>query len=319
MMNVFSSRAALWVRVAFFSLLGFLLLSANTVGAQMLRFLPIAPKIYAAVGETSARTPANAGLNANYGLIVTPQGAILLDSGASTYSAKLLAQAVAQVTPQPIKWVINTGSQDHRWLGNAYFSALGAQIWAHEAGAADMQQRGQQQLASLKQALQGQMDDTDISPATNLIRGKGKTVHWGGVELEFIYSGGGHTPGDMLVWLPHQKIIFSGDVVYVDRMLGMLPVSKSKAWLDSFDALNQLNPLIIVPGHGNVTDLFKARQQTRDLLAMLRSHMKKEVDGAGDINAAIRSFDSRPWKSLQHSDTWLGPNAHAVYTELERE
>jgi hypothetical protein len=47
--------------------------------------------------------------------------------------------------------------------------------------------------------------------------------------------------------------------------------------------------------------------------------MKKEVDGAGDLNAAVRSFDGSPWKSLQHAQTWLGPNAHAVYLEVERE
>ena len=287
--------------------------------SQVLRFLPVAPQIYAAVGDTNARTPPNAGLNANYGLIVTAQGAILLDSGASVHSAKLIEQAVKAVTSQPVKWVINTGSQDHRWLGNAYFAAQGAQIWAHEAAVADMSARGAEQLASLKQALQEQMAGTTAMPAPNLIRGQHQKLQWGGMDLEFVYRGGGHTPGDMLVWLPRERVVFAGDVVYVDRMLGMLPVSRSKTWLESFEALDTLAPAIVVPGHGNVTQLATARQQTRDLLGALRAHMKKEVDGAGDLNAAVRSFDGSPWKSLQHAQTWLGPNAHAVYLEVERE
>ena len=296
-----------------------LLWISSAAYSQVLRFLPVAPQIYAAVGDTNARTPPNAGLNANYGLIVTAQGAILLDSGASVHSAKLIEQAVKAVTSQPVKWVINTGSQDHRWLGNAYFAAQGAQIWAHEAAVADMNARGADQLASLKQALQEQMTGTVAMPATNLIRGQNQKLQWGGIDLEFVYRGGGHTPGDMLVWLPRERVVFAGDVVYVDRMLGMLPVSRSKTWLESFEALDTLAPAIVVPGHGNVTQLATARQQTRDLLRALRAHMKKEVDGAGDLNAAVRSFDGSPWKSLQHAQTWLGPNAHAVYLEVERE
>ena len=42
------------------------------------------------------------------------------------------------MTPQPIKWVINTGGQDHRWLGNGYFKAQGAEVIAHADAEADM-------------------------------------------------------------------------------------------------------------------------------------------------------------------------------------
>src|SRR5687767_3240145 len=95
------------------------------------RFEPVAPNVYAYIGDIGARTIENQGLNANIGLIVTANGAVLVDSGATTASAKLIEAAVRRVTSQPVRWVINTGGQDHRWLGNAHFREQGAQLIAH--------------------------------------------------------------------------------------------------------------------------------------------------------------------------------------------
>lgn len=65
----------------------------------------------------------------------------------------------------------------------------------------------------------------------------------------FKHRGGAHTSGDTMVWLPQKNVLFSGDVVYVDRLPGVIPVSNTKAWLASFAVIEQLNPKLIVPGH----------------------------------------------------------------------
>jgi glyoxylase-like metal-dependent hydrolase (beta-lactamase superfamily II) len=83
-------------------------------------FQPVAPNVYAYVGDTGGRTYDNEALNANLGLVVTPEGALLIDSGASYLGAQKIAEAARKVSAQPIRWVINTGGQDHRWMGNGY-------------------------------------------------------------------------------------------------------------------------------------------------------------------------------------------------------
>ena len=83
----------------------------------------MADNVYAHVGDIAARSVANEGLNANIGLVVTPAGAVLIDSGATFRSARDIHAAIRAVTSQPVRWVINTGGQDHRWLGNGYFEA----------------------------------------------------------------------------------------------------------------------------------------------------------------------------------------------------
>ena len=97
----------------------------------------VADNVYALVGETTQRSPSNFGNNSTHGVIVTKEGAILIDSGASYLGAKELHQAVQTITDQPIKIVINTGGQDHRWLGNDYFQQLGARIIASTKTQAD--------------------------------------------------------------------------------------------------------------------------------------------------------------------------------------
>jgi glyoxylase-like metal-dependent hydrolase (beta-lactamase superfamily II) len=122
-----------------------------------------------------------------------------------------------------------------------------------------------------------------------------------------------------MVWLPQQRVVFSGDIVYVDRRLGVLPFSHTGRWLESFAALEALNPVRIVPGHGDVCELPKAQAQTRDYLRALREHMKKAVEDGADISAAIQSLDAKPWMGLLNATDLHPGNASRTYLELERE
>lgn len=105
-------------------LLGWMSFSVHAAPVTV-SFEPVAQNVYAYIGEMSDRTKDNYGLNSNHGLVVTDKGAVLIDSGASYMAARQLEAAAAKVTQQPIVAVINTGSQDHRWLGNGYFAAKG--------------------------------------------------------------------------------------------------------------------------------------------------------------------------------------------------
>ena len=295
------------------------MLGAAAVHAVEVRFERVVDGVYAFIGETGARTAANEGLNANLGLVVTPAGALLIDSGATREGARQVHEAIRRVTAQPVRLVINTGGQDHRWLGNGHFQAQGAELIAHAAAEADMLDRGNDQLQALRTVLGPKAEGTVPVLPTRWVRGRDERLELGGVVVELKHRGGAHTPGDMLVWLPAQRVLFSGDVVYVDRLLGVLPMSRSKAWLETFAAIEALNPERIVPGHGRVCTLEQARRETRDYLVALRAHMKRAVDEGEDISEAIKSFDARPFSQLLNAAELMPGNASRVYLELERE
>lgn len=301
-----------------FALLAWVFAAAAAQAVEV-RFEPVAEGVYAFVGELGARTKDNEGLNANLGLVVTPAGAVLIDSGATFQGARQIHEAVKRVTTQPVRWVVNTGGQDHRWLGNGYFKAQGAELIAHAAAEPDMRNRGNDHLVALRAVLGSQVDGTLPTLATRWLARPDERLDLGGVAFEFRHRGGAHTPGDMLVWLPRQRVVFTGDVVYVDRMLGVLPVSRTLPWLATFAEIERLAPARIVPGHGRVTDLATARADTRDYLASLRGHMKAAVDKGEDIGAAVRSFDARHYLRLQNAAELQPGNSNRVYLELERE
>lgn len=291
--------------------------------AVEVRFVRIAEGVYAHIGDTAGRSYDNEGLNANIGLIVTREGSILIDSGASFRSGQAIHQAARQVSNQPIRWVINTGGQDHRWLGNAYFVTQGAEIIAHSRARADMATRAGDQLGVLREVLRDRFEGTLAVFPTRLIEAPDAELSLGGVRLLLRHRGGGHTPGDMMVWLQDHGVLFSGDIVYTDRMLGVIPVSNTRAWLRMFDVIEDLKPRTIVPGHGRPTDLAGARRSTRDYLSALRAHMKKAVDDGIDVSAATSAFNASPQAAaflhLRHASDLMPGNASWTYMEVERE
>ncbi|MGK2953030.1 MAG: MBL fold metallo-hydrolase [Thiobacillus sp.] len=300
-------------------LLSAALLVSAAAHAVEVRFERVAEGVYAHVGDTGPRSVANEGLNANIGLVVTPVGAVLIDSGATFQSAREIHAAVKAVTPQPVKWVFNTGGQDHRWLGNGYFASQGAEIIAHADARADMTNRGNDHLQGLKATLGPKADGTVPTLPTRWLAGNDERLELGGVVFEFKHRGGAHTPGDTMVWLPQKNVLFSGDVVYVDRMLGVLPVSNTRRWLETFAVIEQLDPARLVPGHGSVTTLATARADTQAYLLALRAHMKKAVDDGVDVSEAVKSFDAQPFMRLLNAAELLPGNASRTYLELELE
>lgn len=287
--------------------------------AVEIRFQKVAENVYAFIGEKGARTYDNEGMNANIGLVVTPAGAVLIDSGSSHRAARQIDDAVKKLTKQPVKWVVNTGGQDHRWFGNGYFKAHGAEIIAHVDARADMDARGEVQLAGLKATLKERADGTVLTLPTRFVTDNDTRFELGGVVFELKHRGGAHTPGDSIVWLPQKNVLFSGDVVYVNRMLGIFPMSNTKHWLETFAAIEQLDPAIIVPGHGEVTDLATARADTKAYLEALRGFMKKAVDDGTDLSTAVHSFNQAPFMRLLNAAELMPGNSNRTYLEIEIE
>jgi len=112
--------------------------------------IQVADNIYALVGPLTQRDRTNLGNNATFGFIVTEAGVVLVDPGGSAKGAAAIAAQIDAVTRQPVKWVINTGGQDHRWLGNGYFRDRGAEIIAATAAVADQKERANDQLLVLE-------------------------------------------------------------------------------------------------------------------------------------------------------------------------
>lgn len=296
----------------------FLLLALHSGASAALdmHFREVSPGVHAYIGETGMRTRENEGMNANSGFIVTDAGVVVIDSGPTWKVAEEIHAAIRRVTKQPVKYVINTGGQDHRWLGNGYFKAQGAEIIAAAAAIPDMNARGALQLEGLTAELKDRIAGTEMVLPTRTFDTE-EVLKLGGRAIHLLHFRGGHTSGDSVVWLPKEKLLFAGDMVYVDRLLGILPFSHVGNWLASFAEMETLEPHIIVPGHGAVCDLPKAQRESRDYLRYLADHMRKAVDDMVDLQAAIDGLDQSKWSYLVNYTLLKGGNASRVYLEME--
>ena len=138
------------------------------------------------------------------------------------------------------------------------------------------------------------------------------------VRFEFRHIDAAHTPGDSFVWVPSERTVYTGDIVYVGRMLGIFPFSSSKGWLASFEAIAALEPQHVVPGHGAPTDLFTAETDTYAYLTDLRAAIRAHIDGGGDIIGSVE-VDQSAYEYLKDFDSLAKRNAQAVFEEMEWE
>lgn len=277
----------------------------------------VVDNIYAIVGPLGQRSIDNDGLNANYGFIVTAKGVILIDSGASHLGAEKIADAISKVTKQPIRWVLNTGSQDHRWFGNDYFSGKGAEVIALTRTAATQAEYATQHMEGMKGFLGERMQGTKPLPAPNTLAGDSATLKLGGETLMLTYTDA-HFPGDAWVWLPKRSVVFSGDLVYSDRLLGVLPWSSVKNGQRAFHALEALKPKYIIPGHGRVCNLDQAKRETGDYYDFLAEKIGTSAKDMEPMSEVLnRYLDMPAFRYLENYDGLHRSNMNRAFTEFE--
>ena len=294
------------------------LLFVASLSAHAVDTVKVADSVYALVGDLGQRSPENLGHNITSGFIVTEQGVVVIDTGGSLANAQAIHAAIRKVTDKPVIYAVNSGGQDHRWFGNDYFKRQGAKLIASEAAARDMRERGAAQVATAQLLLKEKFAGTQLVYPDITFQDR-YTLPVTGERIELIYTGGAHTPGDILVWLPQRSIVFAGDTVFVQRLLGVMPGSALR-WIKSLEYLrDELKPRIVVPGHGHVTDLNEALRDSYDYLVFLRDATRKRfADGAFDPIEASQGLDQSRFKYLVNYDDlgFRSRNAQAVAQEI---
>lgn len=285
--------------------------------ADILNVQVVAPGIWAIEGPATQRDPENLGNNATFGLIETDDGAVLVDPGGTWAGAAMLHKVVRDLTEQKVTHVVNTGGQDHRWLGNGYWQDQGAIVIAANAAVEDQKARASMQLSMLSQLVGTGLDGTEPAFATVTFESE-HVLELGSRLIEILHVGAAHTAGDSFVWLPQERIVFTGDIVYVGRTPGIMEFSDSAAWLESFAAIEALEPEHVIPGHGPLTTLAQAQGDTRDYLQNLRDKMRAHIDEGGDIIGSV-NVDQSDFDYLDQFDALAGRNAQTVFQQMEWE
>ena len=186
-------------------------------------------------------------------------------------------------------------------MGNDYFlSVVGAEVIAAEAGLQDMQNRTYQQMSMAERNLGDAFAGTEAA-YPNVTFEDRHVLPVEGVVIELLYAGGAHTPADWFVWLPEEGIVFAGDVVFAERLLGIQP-NMGLRWIAALEHMrDEIKPKIVIPGHGAPTTLDAALKDSLDYLVMLRDGSRQAIDdGAFDPFEVAENLDQSAFSYLEN-------------------
>ena len=143
-------------------------------------------------------------------------------------------------------------------------------------------------------------------------------IELGGMRIEALYLGPGHSPGDIQVWLPKQRLVISGDMAFHQRLLPIFDTTDTKGWLDTYERFLALEPQVVIPGHGVPTDVDEVTKYTRDYLTFLRAEVQKLLDEGGTLADAY-NIDQSAYSHLDTFEELAARNAGMVFEAMEFE
>ncbi|WP_223303713.1 MBL fold metallo-hydrolase [Colwellia psychrerythraea] len=268
---------------------------------------PIADNVYSIVSPSfGLPTPENKGWNSNSHFVVTDKGVLLFDTGSSEIIGNEIKKAVKSVTDKPVRWVVNSHSHADHWLGNAGFINTGAEFIASERAVRVMKEDGMGPVDAFSRMTKGATGTTHVKyPTLLLYQGEKRNV--GGLDVEFIFSNDGHSPGDVLMWLPKQKIIFGGDVLSSQWMPILTYHGNVPHLIETLYAVAKLNPEIVLTGHGQATS-GKSIIRDADLIAGVWKLVKEGYEE-----------NKKPGEIMREVSNELGPTYRLLYNNFDSE
>ena len=271
-------------------------------------------------GLSALGTPANQNFISNAAFVVTPAGVVVVDALGSPALAERLLAEIRKITPQPVTHVILTHYHADHIYGVQTFKARGARILAHRAArdylnsdaALIRLQASRQTLAPWINA------QTHLVPADDWVEGTRDLVV-GGVRFVLTSVGPSHTPEDVVVYLPQEKVLFAGDLVFRNRV-PYVGQADSGHWIKALDTLLAFDTAVIVPGHGPLSsEARKDMELTRDYLGYLRKTMGQAARNMEPFDDAYQATDWTEFEALPLFRVANRMNAYNTYLLMERE
>jgi glyoxylase-like metal-dependent hydrolase (beta-lactamase superfamily II) len=301
-------------------LTGEALYNSDKAPGSMLYDLPreVVPGVWSAIGATAPGTYANSGHNNNLSFVVTTDGVLVVNAGDNYLLAKALHDEIRKVTDQPVKYVVLENGQGHAMLGSNYWKEQGATVIAHADAAHEIEEQSFALLQTTQDRVKEKAEGTQVVMPDETFEDQ-MVIEMGGERIELLYLGPAHSPGDIVVWLPARKLVISGDMAFHQRMLPLFEHTDSAAWIDTWDnRFEALGAEVVIPGHGEPTDMATVRKYTRDYLVYLREKVGEVLDNGGTLQDAY-NVDQSPYMHLPTAEFLAKRNAGQVYRSMEFE
>ncbi|HTC74583.1 MAG TPA: MBL fold metallo-hydrolase [Edaphobacter sp.] len=228
----------------------------------------------------------------NSTIIVGTSGVIVVDAKTTKAGGQELLDDIGKITPKPVTTVILTHSDGDHVNGLAAFPT-GVNVIAQE-------NNKKEQETALAAGGRG-APPADHLP-TQVTTKQKETITLEGEKLELYHWAPAHTSGDLIVYLPSQKLVATGDIISTGNPYPRIHDEKNgstQGWITTAKGIVSLDADVFIPGHGNIQT--KADIQKRISDAEARRAQIKEMVSQGksldEIKAALGDNDKLTYKS----------------------
>lgn len=274
--------------------------------------------VWTAIGATAPPTYENAGHNNNLSFIVTGEGVVVVNAGANYALSKALHEEIKAITDQPVRLVIDENGQGHAMLGNNYWTEQGIDVLAHVDAAEEFERDQFQIFEGMKRYARENAEGTVPTGPTITFEDE-YIVEMGDKRIEVLHLGPAHSPGDISVWLPEERLVIAGDMAFHERIPPIFAETCTSCWLETWETeFEPLGALYVIPGHGHPTDMAVVREGTVGYVTHLREKIAEHLDSGGDLASAYY-VDQSPYAHLDTFEELATKNAGVVFTEMEFE
>ncbi len=237
----------------------------------------------------------------NIGIIVGSHTALVVDCGLGPQSAESVLEVARRLAPRRRLVLTLTHAHPEHGFGAQVFRPAG-RIWYNRPQADYLVRSGATLLAGFRDdvlppAHKHLLDGVVLTPPHQTYEGSRASLDLGGRQVEFRTWGTAHSPGDQVIHLSAERILFAGDLLE-ERMFPIVPLFPPMItaqdmdigrWEHALEDIARLDPRIIVPGHGNLAgpelaaDVGRYFREVRSLI--------QRADGSSD--ALVRRIRDR--------------------------
>jgi len=289
-------------------------------GTIQVKAIQVAPNTYFVQGVPEMGSKQNQNFISNAGFVVTPKGVVVIDALGSPVLAQKLIQEIRKVTKQKIVAVVLTHYHADHVYGLQEFKRLGATVYAQRDGLNYLaSETAKQRLIASRIDFAPWVNENTRLVAADVWIDQSKTITVGGVEFILNRVGPAHAHEDLIVYVPSEKVLFAGDLVFRGR-IPFVGNADSRGWVSALNEIQKLKPAIVVPGHGPYsTNAVEDVVFTRNYLAYLREVMGP---AARDLDPFEEAYAKADWSEYDGMPLFRAANrmnAYNVYLSIQAE